>query len=112
MYYYVPQKIVKVTYFNIDKPFSFLAQEDIASNDFPHANAKGADNFGGLFVPISGTSSTASGTANHYVHSISYVPETGPLPVVEMELYHYAKNTEKLFEIQIKTNGVVSEKLI
>jgi hypothetical protein len=94
MNYDVPSK--KVPEIVIERPFTSVAKEDAANNDPLHKPAHDSDNFGGIFVSTGGTANASpaspSAPPEEYIY---FIPESGPLPEVEMEKQHVASNMEQ-----------------
>jgi hypothetical protein len=90
-----PQVVIERSFIN----HSPLPEKD--DNPF-NEPAPQAENYGGLFVS---NASGATGTASEISPSpspsetIDFIPESGPIPVVEMQKQHLGKNMELVTNI-------------
>lgn len=100
MQYQIPPKPIQFAHYSVVKPFFEIAQGDSANNDPLHQPSPKADNFGGIFVPTSGTTSmSASATVTGYSLSWEYIPHSGPLPAEELRLGQMRKIMEQEVEL-------------
>lgn len=86
-------KLPKIMYV-IERPLYTVAPGG-TNNPF-HKPSQQADNFSGLFINVTGTANTSvvspSASPDEYIY---FIPESGPLPVVEMKREQMGKNLEQ-----------------